>query len=86
MQAPAPVKRNPNASLAGGLTGVSTLVVYVAGLIGASLTTTQAVLIGGGITTGGLWLGKAGGRAMAFFAKRGVVGMARLVWRGDRSE
>ncbi len=82
MQAPAQVKNNPNASLAGGLTGVSTLVVYVAGLVGANLTTTQAVLIGGGITTGGLWAGRAGARAAAFFAKRGVVGMARMMWRG----
>lgn len=79
MQAPAPVRNNPNASLAGGLSAVSLLVVNVAGWSGVSLTTGQAVVIGGAVTTAGLWVGKAG----ALVASRGIVGICRMIWRGD---
>ena len=68
---PATVRKNPNASLAGGLTGLSALVVSVSGWLGAALTATQAVAISGGITTLGLFIGK-----------RGIVGVARMVWKG----
>lgn len=63
---------HPNASVAGGLTGVSALVVAVAGWLGASLTTTQAVAISGAITTLGLLIGR-----------KGIRGLARMIWRGQ---
>jgi hypothetical protein len=68
----APIQSHPNATVAGGLTGLSALVVAVAGWLGAAITATQAVAISGGITTVGLLIGK-----------RGVRGLARLLWRGD---
>lgn len=71
--APPLVQQHPNASLAGGLTGLSALVVAVAGWLGAALTATQAVAISGGITTLGLLIGK-----------RGVKGLARLLWKGEQ--
>lgn len=85
MQAPQVARNNPNASLAASLTPLSALVVWVSGKIGAHLTATQAVAVGGGIVTGGLWVGRAGGRAMGFFAKRGIVGLARMIWRGEQT-
>ena len=72
MAAPPVISNNPNASLAGGLTGVSAFVVAVSGWLGASLTATQAVAISGGITTAGLWIGR-----------KGICGVARLIWKGD---
>jgi hypothetical protein len=72
MAAPAPVQAHPNATVAGGLTGLSALVVAVAGWFGAAITATQAVAISGGITTVGLLIGK-----------RGIRGLARVVWRGQ---
>lgn len=69
---PAPVKRNPNATTAGGLTGVGVFVVWVLGYAHVSLSAEDATVLSGAITSGGLW-----------FGRRGFCGLFRLLWRGD---
>jgi hypothetical protein len=85
MQAPAPIRQNPNASLAVGATPLTMLVAYGADRLGWKLEPWQAAGVAGGLLAATLWVGKAGARCAAFFAKRGLVGMARLIWRGDGS-
>lgn len=72
MAAPDVVKRNPNASTAAGLSGIGVFVVWLAGYLHLSLSAEDATVVSGAITSGGLW-----------FGRKGVCGVAKLIWRGD---
>ncbi len=73
MAAPDVVKRNPNASTAGGLTGVGVFVVWLLGHLHVALSGEDSAVISGAITSGGLW-----------FGRKGVCGVFRLFWKGDQ--
>ena len=70
--APQVVKNNPNASLAGGLTFVGVGVAWLTGHFGWGLTGEEQVVLSGGITTGGLWIGR-----------NGIRGIAKRIWKGN---
>lgn len=72
MAAPQVVKNNPNATTATGLGGFGIFIVWLLGYCGVSLGAEDATVITGAITSGGLLIGK-----------RGVCGIARLIWKGD---
>lgn len=66
--------KNGNAIASGSATGFSVLIVWLVGRIGwADLSAEEGALVAGGVTTGLLW-----------FGKRGVRGVARLLWRGEQ--
>lgn len=74
MQAPAPVRQHPNASLATGLGSLGVLLVWLSGNLGWSLNAEEASALSGSLTSLGLLIGR-----------RGIVGIAKLVWRGERT-
>ena len=69
---PTPIAQHPNASTATGLGGVGVLTVWLLGREGVSLTGEESSVITGAVTSFGLLIGK-----------RGVVGIARMLWRGS---
>lgn len=72
MQAPAPIRQHPNASLATGLGSFGVLLVWVAGNLGLSLNAEEASAASGAVTSIGLVIGR-----------RGIIGIVRMIWRGD---
>jgi len=69
---PEPIKHHPNATTAGGLSGAGVFIVWLIGHLGVSLGAEDATIITGAITSTGLLIGK-----------RGICGLARLIWKGD---
>ena len=72
MQAPAPVRHHPNASLAVGAGTPAGGMIWAAGHFGVSLSAED----GAYITTGVIALSLAIGR-------RGISGIMKRVWRGE---
>jgi hypothetical protein len=68
------VTNHPNAVAAGAaFTPISLLVVWLAGRFGvADFGAEEGVIVAGGITTVGLFIGR-----------KGVRGVARIFWRGS---
>jgi len=63
---------HPNAATAAALTLPTVLIVWLAGHTGIDLSAEAAAGIGGGVITVALFVGR-----------RGIKGVARLLWRGD---
>lgn len=63
---------HPNAAAAGGSTIPAVLIVWLAGYFGLDLSAEAGALVAGGIIATALFVGR-----------RGIVGVARIVWRGN---
>lgn len=70
-----PIKNNPNASVAGGTTGLGVIVVFVLGALGVPVPPEVAVAGVGLVSTAVLVIGR-----------RGIRGIARSIWRGNEDE
>lgn len=68
-----PVKENPNA-VVGGTSGAGggAALIYLLGLLGVTVSSYGAIIIGGAITTAALYIGR-----------HGVRGLAGTLWRGN---
>lgn len=66
--------KHPNALTATGATGPAVLLVWLAGHFGIDLNAEQATVVTGLLIAAALVVGR-----------RGVKGIAQLVWRGDSS-
>lgn len=67
------MRKHPNATVAGGLTGIAAAVAYLAELAGLALPGPVAIVAAGVLTTVVLAIGRDGLR-----------GIAVRVWRGSR--
>ena len=63
---------NPNATLAGGTTGVAAAVTYLLSLTTWNVPPTVAVLAAGGVTT-----------LLLFIGRNGIRGLFKMIWRGQ---
>lgn len=62
---------HPNATAAGATTVAAVLVVWGLGLLGVDVSTEVGIAVAGGLTT-----------AILFVGRRGIKGVASIVWRG----
>lgn len=69
---PQQVAKHPNASTATGLSGLGVAAVWLLGRYGVTLSGEESVMVGGAVTSAGLFVGK-----------RGIRGVFRLIWRGS---
>lgn len=64
--------KNPNAGVAVGSTFPALFVVWLAGHFGIDLSAEAGVVCGGALVA-----------AVLFIGRRGLVGVVRIVWRGN---
>lgn len=66
------MRGHPNTTVSVGGSGVGVLIVWLAGHFGVSLSAEEGVVIAGAVTTAALFVGR-----------KGLRGIARMIWRGD---